>query len=177
MRFVDDLDGSPVANARVSYCGAAWEGTLTGHGGKTHTLFHIQAATDARGELNLPPREFDSRPFGASTNYEHAAMLIVKSGYETYRLLNCCSALGELAAVSSWGYNGTTIRLKRSPPGASDAAGRSAADLNGCGQSSAVPVDPRNVAPSSQAPPHPVQAPGDPEGQHRRAAQPATSGR
>ena len=142
MRFVDDVDGSPVVDAKATFCGTAWEGTLTGHGGRSQTLFRIEAVTDAGGELRVPPQEFDARPFGMSTNYDHAVMLIAKPGYETQQILNCCAALGEIAAVSKWGYNGSTIRLKRAAAGA-EASRRGNPFASACGGGWTPPVDPR----------------------------------
>lgn len=172
MRFVDDVDGSPVADARITYCATAWEGTLTGHGGRSHTLFRIETATGANGELRLPPQEFDARPFGMSTNYDHAVMLVAKPGYETQQILNCCAALGEFAAASKWGYNGSTIRLKRAASGA-EASRRGNPFASACGGGWSPPVDPRAVAPQPDAPPRPALAPQVPAEQHRSAAQPA----
>lgn len=174
MRFVDDADESPVANAKVTFCGTSWEGTLTGHGGRSKTLFRIEAATDANGALKMPEQEFDRRPFGTSTNYDHSVLLIEKPGYAPYKIQNCCKALGEYAAVSTWGYNGATIRLKRSRSGMGENAARSTFIAGECGEGWAPPVDPRTAETPPPAPPRPVKAPHDPGEQHRRAAQPAT---
>ncbi len=64
MRFVDDVDGSPVAGASITFCGSSWEGTLTGHGGASKNLFRIEGQTDANGAIRLASQEFDRNPFG-----------------------------------------------------------------------------------------------------------------
>lgn len=94
MRVVDGADGQPVAGAKVTFCSEAWEGTLTGHGGKRQMLFRLEATTDACGAFSLPARPFDSRPFGFSTNFEHALLVVDKAGYEPQRLINCCAKMG-----------------------------------------------------------------------------------
>lgn len=130
MRFVDEVDGTPIANAKVTFCGTGWEGTLTGHGGRSALLFRIEAQTDANGTLKVQPQEFDPRPFGMSTNYDHSVLWIAKPGYEPYKIQNWGAALGEYAAVSTWGYNGATIKLKRS--GAAESAQRASAYRGAC---------------------------------------------
>jgi hypothetical protein len=143
MRFVDAEDQSPVADARVVYCAMAWEGTLTGHGGRESLLFRVEASTDAGGELRIPPQEFRRRPFGLSTNYNHARLLIAKPGYEPYKIDNWGAALGEYAAVSTWGYNRATIPLKRSAAGEKENARRRADLLSGlCGEGWSPPLKP-----------------------------------
>ena len=175
MRFVDDVDQRPVAEAKVIYCGTAWEGTWTGHGGKESLLFRIEAATDANGELKVPPREFDSRPFGMSTNYHYSRMLIAKPGYAPYRIDNSGASLGQYAAVSTWAFNGATIRLKRAVSGATGARQRGDPHEGECAERWSPPVAPRPVAPLSPAP-APVLAPQYPEVQPRKAAPPAAGG-
>jgi hypothetical protein len=146
MRFVDDVDGSPVADAKIVYCATAWEGTLTGHGGMASLLFRIDAATDAGGELKIPPQEFRRRPFGLSTNYNHSKLLIAKPGYEPYKIDNWGAALGEYAAVSTWGFNGMTVRLKRSAEDEKENARRRANLLSGlCGEGWSPPLKPPAV--------------------------------
>jgi hypothetical protein len=134
MRFVDDVDGGPVADAKVLYCASAWQGTLTGHGGMASILFRIEATTDAGGELKVPPQEFASRPFGMSTNYGHSKLLIAKPGYEPYKIDNWGAALGEYAAVSTWAFNGATIRLKRSVAGTTETRRRGDPFAGTCGE-------------------------------------------
>ena len=113
MRVVDDTDGRPIAAARAYYCGFAWKGTWTGHGGAREALFSLEAATDRDGNLRFAPAEFKRWPYGLNTNYDHAEMEIVAAGYQSMALTNCCNALGSFAAAVDWGYNGSTIRLKR----------------------------------------------------------------
>lgn len=111
MRFVDATDGGPIADARITYCADAWEGTLTGHGATPRTLFKINAATDADGNLAILPQEFDDKPFGLSTNYNYSRLLVIKAGYHPRRIVNWGGRFGEYATVSRWAYNGATIKL------------------------------------------------------------------
>lgn len=174
MRFVDESDNNPVMDARVVFCGRAWEGTLTGHGGKTAVLFEIETVTDARGEINIPPKEFDARPFGMSTNYENSQMLIVKPGYATYKITNSGAAPNEVAAAINWQYNGMTIKLKRTAIDTPPPPKYRISFARECGEALLPPVDPRlRGMPLPSDPPKPVRAPVSPDEMHRSAAQPA----
>lgn len=172
MRFVDEVDNAPVAGAQASFCATAWGGTLTGHGGGSEILFEIIAATNAQGELNLPPQEFADRPFGMNTNYDHAQLLVVKAGYEPKKIVNSGAALGEYAAVSKWAYNGMTIALKRAPADAAKASPRVGFGRQ-CGESLLPPAPLPAAAVPSSSPPRPMAAPQDAESRNRSAAQPA----
>lgn len=172
MRFVDEVDNTPVAGAQASFCATAWGGTLTGHGGASDILFEVIAATDAQGELNLAPQEFEARPFGMNTNYDHAQLLVVKPGYEPKKIVNWGAALGEYAAVSKWAYNGMTIALKRAPADAVKAPPRYGFGRQ-CGESLLPPAPLPAAAMPPSLPPRPAAAPQDAESRNRRAAQPA----
>ncbi len=132
MRFIDDVDGSPVAGAKITFCGSSWEGTLTGHGGGSINLFRVEGQTDANGAVRLASQEFHRSPFGLSTNYDHAVLIVEKEGYAPYKILNTGRALGSYEAVASWAYQNAVIRLKRATPGAPQTAKAAGLYLGSC---------------------------------------------
>jgi hypothetical protein len=166
MRFVDDADGRPIAGAQVVFCGTAWQGTLTGHGGAGATLFKIEAVTDAKGEINLAPKEFDARPFGMNTNYDHATMRVGKPGYAPQHLINSGVALGSFEAAGKWAYHGATIRMKRAAGGETAAAKFD----TGCGQERMTLPDPRLLPQPPTVILKPANAPTPPVVLERSAA-------
>jgi hypothetical protein len=113
MKVVDAQDGSPIAGAHVLFHGGAHAGTLTGHGGKSATLFVAETVTDDSGELRIPRQEFSAQPFFLNTNYHNPWMLIFKPGYVLVDLRNTVRSVAELKDLTTWLYNGQTIRMKR----------------------------------------------------------------
>lgn len=115
MRVVESVNGKPVAGANVRYFAMAWEGTFTGHGGRTATMFEIRGESDADGNIALPATQFSPRIFGLfgmNTNYENAAMRITHSGYEPLELRNTLRIIPNLDEVIAWEYQGRTVELK-----------------------------------------------------------------
>ena len=114
MRVVESVTGQPVAGAKVRYFAMASEGTLTGHGGRTATLFEVLGASDADGNIILPATAFDPRIFGIlglNTNYENAAMSITHRGYAPVELRNTLRIVPNLAEVIAWEHQGRTVQL------------------------------------------------------------------
>ena len=130
MKVVDSATGKPVGGAQVRYGATATEGTFTGHGGRTATLFELTTESDAEGTITFPPTRFDHRVFGLfglNTNYENARMTILKPGYAPMELRNQTRIMPNLDEVIAWEYNGQTVQLRpareasapaRSPGGA-----------------------------------------------------------
>jgi hypothetical protein len=61
LKVVDTQDSSPVAGAHILFLGAAQEGTLTGHGGRTANLCGVETrigSAGAGGTLSLSARAF-----------------------------------------------------------------------------------------------------------------------
>ena len=118
MRVVESGTNMPVAGAKVRYFAKAWEGTLTGHGGQTATMFDIQGESDINGNILLPPAKFNPRIFGIfgmNTNYGNAAMTITKNGYEPLQLSNYLRIFPNLDEVIAWEFQGRTVELKPTP--------------------------------------------------------------
>lgn len=113
MKIVDAHDDSPVAGAHVLFRAAAREGTWTGHGGRSATLFVAEAVTDDAGELRLPKQDFSAQPFFLNTNYENPAMLVFKPGYVLVDLRNTRRVIAELQDLTTWQYNNDTVKLTR----------------------------------------------------------------
>lgn len=115
MRVVESGTGKPVAGAKVRYSATAWEGTFTGHGGRTAIMFEVRGESDANGNIALPASQFSPRifgMFGMNTNYENAAMRITQTGYEPVELRNNLRIIPNLDEVIAWEYQGRTIELK-----------------------------------------------------------------
>jgi hypothetical protein len=125
MQFVDDADGKPLAGVKAIYCASAWEGTLTGHGGRTKTLFRVEATSGADGTLAIGAQSFDAYPFGMSTNFDHSRMMVSKAGYRYQKILNSGSSLGSRDAAMRWAYEGAIIRLRRAATPAEEAPPKS----------------------------------------------------
>ncbi len=115
MRVVEAGTGKPVAGAEVRYSAEAWEGTLTGHGGRTALMFDIPARSDAEGVIAIPPTAVSARLFGIfglNTNYGNAEMRIRKPGYKTLVLRNNLRILPNLDEVIAWEHEGRTVELE-----------------------------------------------------------------
>jgi hypothetical protein len=113
MTVVDMQDDRPVAGAHVLFHAGAREGTFTGHGGRGETLFVVETVTDEAGALRLPKQDFSAQPFFLNTNLENPAMLVFKPGYVLVDLRNTRRVIAERQDVTTWQYNGQTIKLKR----------------------------------------------------------------
>jgi len=114
MRVVEAGTGKPVAGAEVRYYAEAWEGTFTGHGGRTALMFDIPARSDADGAIVIPPTDFSPRLFGflgLNTNYGNAEMRIAKPGYKTLVLRNNLRIIPNLREVIDWEHEGRTVEL------------------------------------------------------------------
>lgn len=115
MRVVESGTSKPVAGAKVRYSAPAWEGTFTGHGGRTATMFEILGESDANGNIALPATQFSPRifgMFGMNTNYGNAVMHITQTGYEPVELRNNLRIIPNLDEVIAWEYQGRTVELK-----------------------------------------------------------------
>lgn len=115
MRVVESGTNKPVAGANVRYFARVWEGTFTGHGGRTATMFEIRGESDFEGNIALPATQFSPRIFGIlgfDTNYENAAMSITKSGYLPLELRNSLRIMPNLDEVITWEYKGRTVELQ-----------------------------------------------------------------
>jgi hypothetical protein len=112
MKVVDAEDGRPVAGANVLFHASAREGTFTGHGGRSVSLFAAEAVTDDAGELRLPRQEFSPQPFFLNTNYDSPSLLVFKPGYALVLLRNNRPDPG-LRDMTLWEHNQQTIRMKR----------------------------------------------------------------
>jgi hypothetical protein len=116
MTFVDAEDGRPVAGASVLFQGSAHEGTLTGHGGKTASLFAVEGVTDESGRLALPRQEFSTQPFFLNTIYDNPSMVVLRAGYAMRVLMNTRRIIAERQDITSWQHSNATITLKRATP-------------------------------------------------------------
>lgn len=115
MRVVESGTGKPVAGAKVRYSAAVWEGTLTGHGGRTAIMFEVRGESDANGNIALPATQFSPRifgMFGMNTNYGNAVMHITQTGYEPVELRNNLRIIPNLDEVIAWEHQGRTVELK-----------------------------------------------------------------
>ncbi len=115
MRVVESGTNKPVAGANVRYFAMVREGTFTGHGGRTATMFEIRGESDADGNIALPATQFSPRIFGIfgqNTNYENANMSITQSGYKPIQLSNNLRIMPNLDEVIAWQYQGSTVELK-----------------------------------------------------------------
>jgi hypothetical protein len=113
MNVVDAEDGRPVSGTFVLFRARAHEGTITGHGGKGALLFAAEAVTNDAGELQIAKQEFSTQPFFLNTVLENPQMTLFKPGYATETLTNSRRIIAERQDVTSWLYDGQTVRLKR----------------------------------------------------------------
>jgi hypothetical protein len=116
MTFVDAEDQRPVAGASVLFQGSAHEGTWTGHGGKTASLFAVEGVTDEAGRLALPKQEFSTQPFFLNTIYDNPSMVVLKPGYAMLVLTNTRRIIAEREDITTWQYDNQTVPLKRATP-------------------------------------------------------------
>jgi hypothetical protein len=116
MTFVDAEDGRPVAGANALFQATGREGTWTGHGGRTASLFAVEGVTDESGRLSLPAQEFSAQPFFLNTNLENASLVVLKPGYAMLVLTNNRRAVPERRDLEVWEYNDQTIKLQRATP-------------------------------------------------------------
>jgi hypothetical protein len=123
MKIVDAHDDSPVAGAHVLFRASAREGTWTGHGGRSATLFVAEAVTDEAGELRLPKQDFSAQPFFLNTNYENPALLVFKPGYVLVDLRNTRRVIAELQDLTTWQYDNQTVKMKRAATDSDTARG------------------------------------------------------
>lgn len=113
MTVVDAWDGKPLAGVFVLFRAGAYEGTLTGHGGRGVLLFAAEAVTNEDGGFQIGKQEFSAYPFFLNTHYENPQMTIFKPGYVVQILHNERRIIAELEDVTTWMYDRQTIRLKR----------------------------------------------------------------
>jgi hypothetical protein len=111
MRFVDAQDNSPIAGAVVLFQNSAREGTWTGHGGRSASLFAVEGVTSEAGEVRFPRQDFSSQPFFLNTNYESPSMVALKSGYALLVLTN--PGAPDLKGATTWEYDNQTIKMSR----------------------------------------------------------------
>ena len=114
MRVVDSVSKVPLEGVLATYYAMAREGTLTGHGGRTVTLFEVQVQSTRDGTITLAPTRFDAGPFGLfgmNTNYESPTVILRKEGYRKRALHNSISGTS-LAAVTRWEWNGATVEME-----------------------------------------------------------------
>ena len=114
MTFVDAQNSSAIVGAVVLFQASAREGTWTGHGGRSASLFAVEGVTDATGAVQFPKQEFSAQPFFLNTNYENASMVALKPGYALLVLINQRGIPTEVRSVTTWEYNSQTITMKRS---------------------------------------------------------------
>lgn len=113
MKVVDAEDGTPIAGAHALFQAKAHEGTLTGHGGRSATLFAVESVTDHTGGIDFPKQEFSARPFFLNTNYHNPTMVVFKPGYLLLILTNTLRIIPNLDEVTVWQYDNQTVRMKR----------------------------------------------------------------
>lgn len=113
MKLVDADDGSPIAGAFILFRATAHAGTITGHGGSGALLFAAEAVTNQAGELRIEKQEFSAQPFFLNTVLENPQMTLFKPGYAIQTLTNYRRIIAEREDVTTWMYDGQTIRLKR----------------------------------------------------------------
>jgi hypothetical protein len=141
MKVVDGADGSAVAGAFVLFSAQAHEGSITGHGGREVTLFAAEAVTNDAGELDIAKQDFSAQPFFLNTVLHNPQMTIFKPGYATLILVNQRKVVPDLKEVTSWTYDGQTVRLKRA---ASDKDTAEAAHW--AAENARMSVDPRSCS-------------------------------
>lgn len=113
MTFADATTGAPIPGVVAAFYGTARQGTFTGHGGRTATLFLTEAVSDAQGEVRFPAQEFDPRPFFMNTNYENPGMIVLAPGYRLEILHNQRSIVPRsVQEISHWEYDGQTRKLQ-----------------------------------------------------------------
>jgi hypothetical protein len=114
MTFVDAQDHAPVVGAVVLFQATGREGTFTGHGGKSASLFAVEGVTDEAGAVRFPKQEFSTQPFFLNTNYENPSMVALKPGYALLVLI-ARGVPHESRTVTTWEYNNQTVEMKRAP--------------------------------------------------------------
>jgi hypothetical protein len=112
MTFIDEQDGRPIAGAHVLFHATAGRGPFYGHGRAHTNLFLVEGVTDSAGMVHLPAQEFSNRPL-VPNDYDNPYALVFKSGYKLLILQNNRRNLAELQDVTSWRYNGNTLRVRR----------------------------------------------------------------
>lgn len=113
MKVVDAEDGTSIAGAHVLFQAKAHEGTFTGHGGRSATLFAVEAVTDQTGGIHFPKQEFSAYPFFLNTNYHNPTMVVFKPGYVLLILINTLRTIPNLDEVTMWEYDNQTVKMKR----------------------------------------------------------------
>ncbi len=91
VKVVEAGTGKPIANANVRFRGDAREGTFTGHGGRTATLFDLKAATKEQGVAVFPATQFNPRQWGLwglNTNLDGPRLIVTRPGYRSRDLIN-----------------------------------------------------------------------------------------
>lgn len=81
MKVVDAEDGTPVAGGDVLFQANAYEGTFTGHAGRSANLFVVAALTGRSGEIQIPKQEFSAYPFFLNANCHNPTMVEFKPEY------------------------------------------------------------------------------------------------
>lgn len=113
MKVVDAEGGTPIAGAHVLFQAKAHEGTFTGHGGRSATLFAVETVTDHSAEIHFPKQEFSAYPFFLNTNYHNPTMVVFKPGYVLLALTNTLRIIPNLDEVTMWQYDNQTVKMKR----------------------------------------------------------------
>jgi hypothetical protein len=113
MKVVDAEDGTPLADAHVLFQAKAREGTFTGHGGRSATLFAVEAVTDHSGEVHFSKQDFSANPFFLNTNYDNPTMVVFKTGYVLLLLTNTLRIIPKLDEVTMWQHDNQTVKMKR----------------------------------------------------------------
>lgn len=110
---VDDDTGKPLEGVHVVFKATAYEGTLTGHGGRKANLLIQEGITSSEGLIEFPPREIDPEPFWKNTHFNYPHIFFFKSGYLPAIEGNPWMGLAQLEQVQRWRDNGKTIKLKK----------------------------------------------------------------
>jgi hypothetical protein len=113
MVAVDEHDGTPIAGVVALFWGTGHEGTITGHGGTSATLFAAEAVSDRSGELRFPKQDYNSQRFFLNTNYENPSMLLLSPGYAPLILHNERWSIPTLAQALTWEYDGKTVKMTK----------------------------------------------------------------
>jgi hypothetical protein len=111
MTVVDAADNRPIAGALVLFQATAREGTMTGHGGRSASLFAVETVTDDAGQIRIAAQQFSTQPFFLNTNYETPSLVVLKPGYKLLSLHN--HAPTDWRAPSVWDHNDQTVKLSR----------------------------------------------------------------
>ena len=111
MTVRDSSNGSPIRGAVIIFTAEASEGSWTGHGGASTTLFLAEAISDGEGRFSIP-RQNVPAPYFLNTQYRVPTMLIFMPGYKNTLVQNYSQA-PDRSYVTKWDHNHEPIEMIR----------------------------------------------------------------